>query len=141
MGTRHILYGGGDEGLMGLIYHEGTALGMSITGHNLEKWSIPYRNEIVYTSLMDRQNGLIQASQMYIVLPGGIGTIYELTQVLCNNDVDKMGKKVILYNYDHYYDGLIMMIKHSVSIGLMEYDRLTFHIVTNLEELKEVLTL
>lgn len=141
MGTRHVLYGGGDNGLMGLIYHEGTELGMTVTGHNLERWSNPnqYRNEIVYTTLLDRQNGLIQASQMYIVLPGGIGTIYELTQVLCNNDVDKVSKKVILYNYDHYYDGFIMMIEHSVSIGLTDYDRLHFHIVTNPEELKQVL--
>ena len=141
MGTRHVLYGGGDKGMMGLIYNEGTALGMTVTGHNLERWSTPdqYRNEIVYTTLLDRQNGLIQNSNMYIVLPGGIGTLYELMQVLCNNDVDKLGKKVILYNYDHYYDGFMMMIEHSVSVGLMDYDRLHFHVVTNLEELKEVL--
>ena len=139
-GTRHVIYGGGDHGLMGLIYKEGTSLGMKVIGHNLERWSQPdFPHEIVYSSLLERQNGIVQSSQLYIILPGGIGTLYELMQVLCNNDVDKVGKNVILYNYDHYYDGFIFMLEHGVSVGLMDMDRLHFHIITNLEMLEEIL--
>jgi uncharacterized protein (TIGR00730 family) len=138
-GCKKIIYGGGDKGLMGVVYRESVALGMKVHGHNLERWSQRFENEIVYTSLLERQNGLIQESQMYIVLPGGIGTIYELSQVLCHNDVEQVGKKVILYNYDHYFDGFIAMLQHSISLGLMDNDRLHFYIITSLDELKEIL--
>jgi uncharacterized protein (TIGR00730 family) len=140
MGVRHILYGGGDKGLMGVVYHDARSVGMSVTGHNLDRWSQPHLDtEIVYTTLLDRQNGLIRSSQSYLILPGGIGTIYELSQVLCHNDVEKLGKKVILYNYNHYYDGFIDMLKQSISLGMIDNDRLDLYIITNLDELKSIL--
>jgi uncharacterized protein (TIGR00730 family) len=138
MGVRHILYGGGHNGLMGVVYNDAKSVGMSVTGHNLDRWSQPQFNEIVYTSLLDRQNGLIRSSQSYLILPGGIGTIYELAQVLCHNDVEKIGKKVILYNYNHYYDGFISMLKHGVSLGMADNDRLELYIVTNIDELRAI---
>lgn len=134
-GTRTIYYGGGDKGLMGLIYHHGTSLGIKVVGHNMKKWSQPeLSNEILYERLVDRQNGLILASQYYIVLPGGIGTIYELSQVLCNNDVERLGKKVILFNSNNYYDSFETLINHSMKEGLTDRDRLEFTTVRNLIE-------
>jgi len=135
-GTRNIYYGGGDQGLMGKLYYYGTELGMNVIGHNLEKWSSPtLPNEILYTNLLDRQNGLVKVSQYYIILPGGIGTIYELTQVLCHNDVERVGKKIILYNYHHYYDAFIQLLKHMIEKGLTDMDRLELTVVRDIDEL------
>jgi uncharacterized protein (TIGR00730 family) len=137
--TRTIYYGGGDKGLMGLVYSHGSSLGMNVVGHNLQKWASKERtNEIYHETLSERQNALIESGNYYIILPGGIGTIYELTQVLCHNDVEDRGKKVILYNYNHYYDGFLQLLFHSATEGLTDMDRLHLYIVDTLDDMKQV---
>ena len=136
-GVLNVNYGGGDKGLMGIVYHESLRLGINIRGHNLERWSQPYlENEIVYATLAERQQGLVESSNVYVVLPGGIGTVYEMTQVLCNNDVDKKNKAVILYNVNHFYDGILDWMKKSADDGMTNLIQIQLYVVTNENDLR-----
>ena len=135
-GISQIAYGGGNNGLMGIVYREAIYNEIPIIGHNLERWSLPQLdNEIIYTNLTERQNGLMKMSDMYLILPGGIGTIYELTQALCHNDVDRIEKPVVIYNVDHYYDTFLLFLTELVTRKSMDNDRLFLHIVTTPTEL------
>lgn len=141
-GITQITYGGGNNGLMGVVYRESLKHALPIVGHNLERWSLPHLdNEIIYTNLLDRQKGIMEMSDMYVILPGGIGTIYELTQTLCHNDVDRLGKPVIVYNIDHYYDTFLLFLTELIEKQVMDSDRIMLHSVTTPEELQTLLIL
>lgn len=140
LGIKNIAYGGGNSGLMGTVYRQANYYGMQIIGHNLERWSQPdMDHEIIYTDLLKRQQGLMDASDMYLVFPGGIGTLYELSQALCHNDVEKKDKPVIIYNSNHVFDTLILYMNELVEKGIMDFDRLRLYVVVNKEELRVLL--
>jgi uncharacterized protein (TIGR00730 family) len=135
-----IVYGGGHNGLMGLVQDAAQDYSIPIIGHNLERWKEETRHtEIIYPTLLERQKGLITSSDMYLVLPGGIGTIYELVQVLAHNDVEHIYKPVILYNVDHLFDPLLDMFRELVSQGLMDVKRLCFYIAYSEDEIDTIL--
>jgi predicted Rossmann-fold nucleotide-binding protein len=120
---------------MGMILHEGTRLGMDVQGHNLHRWKLVDRNEYLYPTLVERQRGLIDSSDMYLVFPGGVGTIYELFQVLCQNDVDRLGKPVILYNGFHFYSSILELLDKLIQQQLVDRERLYLYVVHSQDEL------
>ena len=135
-----IVYGGGNNGLMGIVQNAAYDYSIPITGHNLERWKQDTRHtECIYPTLLERQKGLISSSDMYLVLPGGIGTIYELIQVLAHNDVEQLHKPVVLYNVDHLFDPLLDMFIELVSQGLMDVKRLCLYIAHSEEDIDLIL--
>jgi uncharacterized protein (TIGR00730 family) len=102
------VYGGGDVGLMGLVREYAT---IPVRGHNLPRWN-PLPDEFVYSSLRERQAALIDDSDGYIVLAGGVGTIHELFQVLCENDVEKKTKPIFIYDPDFVYKPLEDLLRN-----------------------------
>jgi len=138
-GYTKLAYGGGASGLMGVVLNEGTRLGMNVEGHNLERWKID-RKEMIYDTLVERQRGLIESSGMYVIFPGGVGTMYELFQVLCQNDVDRLSKPVILYNACHLYDPLVDLLYDLVHAKLVDRERLHLYIVHSPHEFRSTLS-
>ena len=96
------VYGGGTSGLMGLVREYST---LPVIGHNLQRWD-PQPGEFIYDSLRERQAGIVDGADAYMVLAGGVGTIYELFQVLCENDVEKRNKPIFIYDPDLVYSPL-----------------------------------
>ena len=134
----HIIYGGGQKGLMGTVYHESKNHSIPITGHNLKKWFDPELNDIIYQTLVERQNGIISDSELFLVLPGGIGTVYEMVQILCHNDVNEISKPIVILNVDHFYDTFIQFIDELKKSGFIE-SHMNLIIVSNVKELENVI--
>jgi len=140
--TITIVYGGGTKGLMGIVYRECNNHGIHVIGHNLQKWTLPeLSHEIIYPTLLERQQGIVESSDMYLIFPGGIGTLYELCHVLCNNDVENKNKMVIVYNVNHIFDTWLRFIDELIDKKLMDEDRLVLHIATSITELEHILLL
>ena len=139
-GYKKLSYGGGNSGLMGVVYKEARKHEMHIVGHNLERWSLPeLDNEIVYATLQERQSGLMNSSDMYLVFPGGVGTMYEFFQALCQNDVDHLNKPIILFNSYQIFDPLIELFNGMIKMRIMDPHLVNFHVVTTIDELRIVL--
>jgi uncharacterized protein (TIGR00730 family) len=107
------VYGGGSEGIMGLLREYAS---VPVVGHNLPRWN-PLPEERVYPSLRERQAGLIDDSDGYLVLAGGVGTLYELFQVLCENDVEKKGKPVVVYDPQGVFEPLQELLDRMTTRG------------------------
>ena len=54
---------------------------------------------------------------MYITLPGGYGTIYELMEVITLNDIGQSHKPIIIYNVYNFFDRFIQYIETLYSMG------------------------
>jgi uncharacterized protein (TIGR00730 family) len=53
-------------------------------------------------------------SDAFIVLPGGVGSMDELLEVMVSNQLGGINKPVGLLNINGYYDGFLSWLQHSV---------------------------
>ena len=116
--TINVVYGGGSQGLMGEIaLFKGNVISSNITKfteHSVE-------DEYVFDNIQDRQRKLTELGDMYIILPGGYGTIYELMEVLTLNDIKEIKKPIIIYNIDNFFDGFINYFDELSQKGFLSY--------------------
>jgi uncharacterized protein (TIGR00730 family) len=106
----HVVYGGGGIGLMGTVYNFFKDKKI-IESHNLEKWRFEENpDENLYTSILKRQKMLLLNSDVYVILPGGVGTLSEFFDAIVLNEIEHQNKPIIVFNCDGYYDRLIDLI-------------------------------
>jgi len=110
----HVVYGGGEMGVMGTVYNFFKDKKI-IESHNLEKWRFEKNpDENLYTSILKRQKMLLLSSDVYIILPGGIGTLSEFFDAILLNEVEHKNKPIIVYNCDGYYNTLLDLIEDMI---------------------------
>jgi len=137
-------YGGGNKGYMGQIYETSVDNNLSLTSINCERWFQPelkYDKEVLYTSILDRQNKLIEIADGYVVCPGGVGTIFEVFQAITMNDVKETNKPIFFLNSNQYFDHLFEMINYGRQVGTINKsdDVLRIYKTETAKELSELI--
>ncbi len=116
-----LVYGGGNVGLMGIIASEVMRLGGEATGvipkalldkelghHGLTRLHI-------VKDMHERKAMMAELSDGFIAMPGGMGTLEELFEVLTWAQLGFHYKPIGLLNVSGFYDNLIAFIDHLVS--------------------------
>jgi uncharacterized protein (TIGR00730 family) len=120
-----LVYGGGNVGLMGVIADEVMRAGGSAVG-------------VIPQALMDREVGHTALTRLHVVrdmherkalmadladgfvaMPGGMGTLEELFEVLTWSQLGIHRKPVGLLNVDGFYDGLLRFVAHQQQEGFV----------------------
>lgn len=80
---------------------------------------------IVVNSMAERKEKMVELSDYFIALPGGFGTLDELSEVMTLNQLRICDKPVGILNVNGYFDKLLDFIDHSVEAGFVrpEYRR------------------
>lgn len=84
----------------------------------------------------ERLKNIYDISDLYIILPGGIGTLSELFGIY--EEARGCNKRIILFNYKSYYDFLLKFMLNAIDenfINIDDYNNIK--VVTNMEELKK----
>ena len=116
-----IVFGGGDVGLMKVVSDVGIennvdVLGISLKSlHALELVNPKLTRLEVAETLLDRKQIFMDNSDAFIVLPGGVGSLDELAEIMASNQLGIINKPIGLLNTDGYYDHLIGWMKHAVN--------------------------
>ncbi|MGI9137742.1 MAG: TIGR00730 family Rossman fold protein [Sediminibacterium sp.] len=140
-----LIYGGGNKGLMGAtanacLSHGGKVIG--IIPKLLLEWEAEHKGltELIVTENMHARKMLLyEKGDAAVVLPGGLGTFDELFEMLVWYNLSIHDKKIILFNYQGFYDPLVAMIqKMEEEDFLYERNRYRLHICATLEEIKAV---
>ena len=124
-----LVYGAYGGGLMGAIadgFHDAGAKIIGVVPRFLEEKteSYPHLDEIIRTEeLSDRKDRMIALSDMFIAVPGGIGTLDELFSILAMKASDRLRGEIVIYNVDGFYDGLLDCLKQMERGGFL-YSRL-----------------
>ena len=120
-GRIELVYGGGNVGLMGIIADEVLRLGGEATGvipQALLEKEVGHggltRLHIV-KDMHERKAMMAELSDGFIAMPGGIGTLEELFEVLTWSQLGFHDKPIGLLNVDGFYDGLIQFMQHLVT--------------------------
>jgi uncharacterized protein (TIGR00730 family) len=115
-----LIYGGSNVGLMAIIADEVLALGGKVIGvmpdSLIEKEvAHPGLTEFVRCDTMsERKEVMMNMSDGFIAMPGGVGTLDELFEVMSWNQLGLMSKPMALLNTVHYWDGLLTFLDHTV---------------------------
>ncbi len=111
-----IVYGGGQVGLMGVLAksalaHQGYVKGIIPTFLNKKEVKFDAISEIIETdSLRQRIKLMADSAQAFIVLPGGVGTLDELMQMLTMNILREHDKPIILVNMNGFWDPFMKLL-------------------------------
>lgn len=117
-----IAYGGGNVGLMGVVREAYLDKGGKIITSNIHKFVVPEMpDDYLYDNITERQSKLIELGDMFLALPGGYGTIYELLEVITKNQIGEMSKPVYIFNYKGIYNNLIEQFKVLEEEGFIKH--------------------
>lgn len=123
-----LVYGGGGGGLMGAVASGALAEGGDVHGiiptklieRELAKKGLTSMEEV--PSMSARKTRMIEVSDAFISLPGGLGTLDEMFEVMTLRQLGYHNKPVGLLNQDGYYDHLMAMCESFIKEGFV-YER------------------
>ena len=116
-----LVYGGGKVGLMGIladavIESGGESIGVipqSIV--DLEIAHDKLTELLIVNSMSERKIKMTELSDAFVALPGGLGTLDELAEVLTYNQLRIIDKPVGLLNVNGYFDPLIQFFDQAAN--------------------------
>lgn len=120
-----VVYGGGKVGLMGVVADTALSTGGRIAGvipENLFEREVAYETieELhVTASMAERKAKMAELSDAFIALPGGLGTLEELSEVLSWAQIGLHRKPCGLLNVAGYYDPFVAFLDHAVQSGFV----------------------
>lgn len=123
-----VVYGGGNVGLMGVVADAAMAAGGRVKGlipDHLLKREVghPGISELFVTeSMFDRKERMIAESDAFAVLPGGLGTLDEVFEVLTHRQLGYHQKPTVLINIGGFWDPLNALIRQVVDEGFADSD-------------------
>ena len=120
-----VIYGGGKFGLMGalakgVIANQGNLI--SIIPKYFQDKNIFLENagEIIFTKdFFDIKKNMINFADIFLVLPGGFGTLDELFEVISLNQLRVINKKIVLLDIKNFWKPLEIMIKDLSNKGFL----------------------
>lgn len=121
-----LVYGAGNSGMMGavsdaLIEGGGEAIGVTPRFFILAEETRDDLAEVVISDDMStRRNWMIENGDAFIALPGGMGTLDEITEVMTYKRLGLLGKvnkPVMVYNVNGYYDRFFSFLDDMMDQG------------------------
>ncbi len=122
----HLVYGGGNIGLMGKIANATLDAGGKVTGvlpHFLNKKEVGHvalSKLILVDSMHERKQKIEQLSDAFIAMPGGFGTLEEASEMLTWAQLGLHQKPIGLYNINGFYNSLLTQLDAMVAEGFLK---------------------
>ena len=117
-------YGGGKAGLMGkladtMLQHNGTITGV-IPGFMVEQgWNHPDVEQVIVPDMHERKKYVTKVADAIIALPGGVGTMEELLEVITLKQLGKVLVPIVIVNTNGFFDTLIKFFDQMIEQEFM----------------------
>lgn len=124
-----LVYGGSKTGLMGRLAKSALEAGGEVIGVEPQFFmdeGVQYEGltELIVTRDMTaRKEKMIALGDAFIAVPGGTGTLEEITEVMSKVSLKQLDAPCILYNLNGYYNDLKALLRHMIEKGLSSEDR------------------
>ena len=122
-----LVYGGGSTGLMGRVARAAHAADGRVVGvipESMTQSEVAYTDAdelIVVDTMRQRKQIMDDRSDAFLILPGGFGTLEELSEVITHAYLGYLGtppKPVVILNPDGFYDPLLAMFDRFIETGM-----------------------
>ena len=122
---RELIYGGSNYGYMGTV----SSAAINAGGHVVGVIPTFFTDSVITSQNVDelikvetmgeRKRLMSELSDAYVALPGGVGTLDEITEMLTSNQLSYETKPMALLNVDGYYDCFIAQMERLLADGLV----------------------
>jgi len=118
-----LVYGGGGLGLMGVVSDSVLEAGGHVTGiipnflRHAERQHDQLSRLIVTSDMFERKQTMFDLSDGFLALPGGIGTLDEMLEVLTWRQLGQVNKPLVLLDEDGFWAPFIAALEHAVERG------------------------
>ena len=141
-----LVYGGGRIGLMGTLADSVIGGGGKVIGVIPEFLATAEQKHQFVTkmhtvkTMRERKRMMIEKGDIFIALPGGTGTLEEITEAISLNQLNRHRKPCVLIDIMGYYEPLQVMLDVMVEEGFLSLeskDRIFF--IDSLGELEDII--
>ncbi|WP_221031890.1 TIGR00730 family Rossman fold protein [Actomonas aquatica] len=142
-----LIYGGGNVGTMGAVakgVHQAGGHVVGVIPDFMKSRELAYdeADELITVDTMrERKRVMAERADGFITLPGGIGTLEEVSEIMVERQLALTQKPLVLLNQDGFYDDLLkflerMIVERFKSDGM----RKLFGVASTVEEIWPLLT-
>ena len=128
-----LVYGGGTKGIMGSVSKAVRANGGAVTGIIPEfllsreangKSIVENPNVIVTKNMHERKHAMFDHSDAFVALPGGIGTLEEIVEIMTWAQLGRHTKPMVFVNIAGFWDPMISLLDHMREEGFLHSEKL-----------------
>jgi uncharacterized protein (TIGR00730 family) len=132
-----LIYGGGTKGIMGAVSDGALRAGGKVTGiiprfllsKEATEAALGRLDDLIVTENMhERKHIMFEKSDAFVALPGGIGTVEEIVEVMTWAQLGRHRKPIVFANVKHFWDPMLALIEHMRAEGFVH----TAHLVNPL---------
>lgn len=116
-----LIYGGGNAGTMGAVARATKAAGGKVVGiipEFMKERELAFHEAdelVTVDSMRERKRLMAERADAFITLPGGIGTLEEVSEIMVERGLALHDKPLVLVNQDGYYDGLLAYFERMIA--------------------------
>jgi uncharacterized protein (TIGR00730 family) len=123
-----LVYGGGTKGIMGAVAAGVLASGGQVTGIIPEflidmeatRHSLGQLDELIVTQDMhERKHKMFERSDAFVTLPGGIGTLEEIVEIMTWGQLGRHEKPMVFANIGGFWDPMLSLVQHMREQGFI----------------------
>jgi len=124
----NVIYGGGGIGLMGVLADAVIENGGVITGvipsfMNDEGWGHPHVQDMrVTVDMGERKKEMFAKADAVVALPGGVGTLEELTEAITLKQLGLFKGPVVILNTLNFYKSFIEFLDQMISGHFLRFE-------------------
>jgi uncharacterized protein (TIGR00730 family) len=123
-----LVYGGGTKGIMGAVAEGALKAGGKVTGiiprflinKEATETALDRLDELLITDNMhERKHKMFEKSDAFVALPGGIGTVEEIVEVMTWGQLGHHRKPIVFANVKGFWNPMLALIDHMGSEGFI----------------------
>lgn len=122
-GGHVLVWGGSDRGLMHEIAESAKEAGGAIIGVSMEQLkasAFQGADKMIFAkSLAERKELMLEYSDAIVTLPGGTGTLDELTDLFERRRYGQHNKRLVVLNTDNFFEGLRLQFQRMDEEGFL----------------------
>ena len=135
-----LIYGGGTKGIMGAVSDAALKAGGQVTGiipHFLldkeaTQTALGRLDELIVTQDMhERKHTMFDKSDAFVALPGGIGTLEEIVEVMTWAQLGHHRKPILFANVKRFWDPMLALLDHMRAEGFVHTGQLVRPLVVD----------
>lgn len=123
-----LVYGGGTKGIMGAVAEGTRRAGGKVTGiiprflitKEATEAALKRLDELIVTDNMhQRKHIMFEKSDAFVALPGGIGTVEEIVEIMTWGQLGHHRKPIVFGNVKGFWDPMMTMLDHMRAEGFI----------------------
>lgn len=135
-----LIYGGGGKGVMGAVAEGARLAGGKVTGiiprflmsKETNQAALQRLDEVIVTDNMhQRKHAMFERSDAFVALPGGVGTLEEIVEIMTWAQLGRHRKPIVFANVDGFWNPMLTLLDHMRDAGFVHTGHLVQPLVVD----------